>query len=152
MSSRGIGTWEEVWGELGKARVRHGFTKAINIAADKLVDLSLMTPQQVEQLFYTKGSKVGYYLNTPTVTDANQRDCDLATNHGAEMISKPVSLGMIAADKALICVVNNGPFQAAALIYDNMEFKDFSSPDSRVKTWLIMDKEKAWKLCGYKGE
>ena len=37
----------------------------------------------------------------------------------------------------LICVVNNGMFDAAAYAYSEKEFNVFSQPDGRLKTWLV---------------
>lgn len=41
----------EVYEELGKAYQRTGYTRALIRVADRLVDLELMTNQQVEDLF-----------------------------------------------------------------------------------------------------
>lgn len=40
--------------------------------------------------------------------------------------------------KNLVCVVNNGPFDAAAFCYCENEFAVFNHPDGRPKTWLIV--------------
>jgi hypothetical protein len=48
----------------------------------------------------------------------------------------------------LVCVVENGPFDAAGYCYSEGEFKAFTIPgDLRRKTWLIY--EPAAKLSGY---
>jgi hypothetical protein len=67
--------------------------------------------------------------------------------------SCPVDFGTIPEDKALICVVENGGFDAAALIPDAREMDDFSVNDTtgRYRTWLLMDKPLAHRLAGYKG-
>ena len=37
----------------------------------------------------------------------------------------------------LVCVVDNGPFAAAAWCYNEQEFKNFTHPsDNRSKTWM----------------
>ena len=49
-----------------------------------------------------------------------------------------------------ICVVDNGPFEAAALCYSDNEFMVFSNPhDLRPKKWYLMDRTKACELAGY---
>lgn len=49
-----------------------------------------------------------------------------------------------------ICVVDNGPFEAAALCYSENEFMSFSDPnDLRPKKWYLMDRAKACELAGY---
>jgi hypothetical protein len=53
-------------------------------------------------------------------------------------------------DKALICVVNNGFFEAAALCYNEDEAKAFNYPsDFRPKEWLYMGKNLAHNLANY---
>lgn len=42
----------------------------------------------------------------------------------------------------LICVVDNGPFQAAAYCFSEKEMQDFSYEDGRPKTWMIHPKAK----------
>jgi hypothetical protein len=38
----------------------------------------------------------------------------------------------------LVCVVDNGPFEAAGYCYSEEEFKEFNNPgDWRPKTWLV---------------
>lgn len=50
----------------------------------------------------------------------------------------------------LICVVNNGFFEAAAYCYSEQEYKEFSDPaDRRPKVWLVHPEAK--KLSDYKG-
>ena len=49
----------------------------------------------------------------------------------------------------LVCVVNNGPFEAAVYVFSEREFMDFNLPgDRRTKQWLIY--EYAPILSGYK--
>lgn len=50
----------------------------------------------------------------------------------------------------LIVIVNNGPFEAAAIAYSESEFLDFTGPsDNRPKEYIIMDKAKAYELTRY---
>lgn len=37
----------------------------------------------------------------------------------------------------LVCVVNNGSFAAAGYMYSESEYRVFSNPDGRPKTWLV---------------
>lgn len=52
---------------------------------------------------------------------------------------------------AIICVVDNGPFEAAAYCYNLDEFRQFSRPDDkRRKTWLLVNnRAKVEELTGY---
>jgi hypothetical protein len=49
-------------------------------------------------------------------------------------------------EEGLICVVDNGPFDAAAYVADERDLKDFSdyTQDERERVWLRWDKAKDW--------
>jgi len=50
---------------------------------------------------------------------------------------KPFDGGLVA-----VCLVNNGPFTAAAILFDEREKRDFSGPhDARPKQWYFVDVE-----------
>lgn len=42
----------------------------------------------------------------------------------------------------LICVVDNGAFEAAGYAFDKREFECFAEPDPRPKVWLTWDRVK----------
>lgn len=51
-------------------------------------------------------------------------------------------------DKMVVCLVNNGPFTAAAVCYNERELEGFGSPtDQRQKDWLLVDKDKLKQVC-----
>lgn len=51
---------------------------------------------------------------------------------------------------ALICVIDNGAFEAAGFAYDEMEFKEFAGDMSgRPKEWVVLDWNRAVELTGY---
>lgn len=53
-------------------------------------------------------------------------------------------------NEGIICVVDNGPFEAAAFVYSDAELKSFEDPtDYRRKIWLSMPLDKAKKFSGY---
>ena len=90
---------------------------------------------------------MGFYIDGP----AKGKAPFLRSEYDAEFINEPVSFKDIPKDKALICVVDNGPFEAAGFAFDNREFEVFSAPgDPRPKRWMIMDREKAVELTGFK--
>lgn len=52
--------------------------------------------------------------------------------------------------KGVVVVVNNGLFEAAGFCFDMEEFKAFTlSDDTRLKQFVIMDRQKAEELSGY---
>lgn len=50
---------------------------------------------------------------------------------GATVIDVPEKF-----EEDLVCVVDNGPFQAAAYAFDQKEMDLFKQPDGRIKVWL----------------
>lgn len=89
---------------------------------------------------------MGYYIQGPTTGKAQY----IVSEYDGKIIPCPKKFSDIPEDKALISVVSNGPFDAAAYCYSDKEFVEFTSPtDYRPKTWLIMDKTLAEKLSGF---
>ena len=89
---------------------------------------------------------MGYYIQGSTTNKAGY----CVDYHGAVIIPQPKSLAEVPEGKALVCVVKNVFFDAAAYAYSEQEFKEFSAPsDHRPKTWLLMDKALVEKLSGF---
>ena len=90
---------------------------------------------------------MGYYIEGPTHGKANH----ILNKHGGTLLpGKPESFADIPDDMALICVLNNGPFEAAGLCYDEREFEAFSEPsDPRPKLWMLLPKKIAYELADY---
>jgi len=95
---------------------------------------------------------MGYYIETGDVVKG--KEIVLVSKYGAEIIDLPESFDEVPEDKALICVVDNGLFEAAAHCYNESEFEAFkpTPTDQRPRQWLIMDKGLACQLSGYKGQ
>lgn len=95
---------------------------------------------------------MGYYLNSTGASGLpalGKADC-LIADCKAVRIPRPVNFPDLPG-LALICVISNGPFEAAALVYSVEEFKEFSRPDDhRQKVWLTMDRKAAHELARYK--
>jgi hypothetical protein len=91
---------------------------------------------------------MGYYIQTKGHHNKAEQIC--LDNKEASIIPQPLLFDEVASGMALICVVDNGPFEAAAYCYSEKEFEAFTEPDGRRKKWLVMDKAKAEKLSGYK--
>lgn len=91
---------------------------------------------------------MGYYIETGM---SRNKALSLVVDHGATVIDQPQSFSEIPPDKALICVVHNPMFEAAALCYDQREFDEFTRPDERRhREYVLLDRELAHKLAGYK--
>lgn len=93
---------------------------------------------------------MGYYIQCAQPKGKAQQIMDMLdgieiSTDEAEMIIKE-QLG------AVICVVNNGPFEAAAYIYNLSEFRQFSRrEDNRPKTWIVVnDIEEVHRLTNYR--
>lgn len=83
---------------------------------------------------------MGYYIET----DGMKNKAQWLLQHEARIESGPYfnpSSGRIG-----ICVVDNGPFEAAAIAYSENECKEFARPDGRSKIWLSMPKDMVIKL------
>ena len=92
---------------------------------------------------------MGYYIPGPAV---GKGEC-LVWYHGARArTEEEARAALLSDDVAPICVVMNGPFEAAALAYSEEEFDCFADPnDRRPKQWYVMDRAKAYELSGIKG-
>jgi hypothetical protein len=86
---------------------------------------------------------MGYYIETPSSFHKAKQLVDL---YKAELVLSPEKFDFSGPD-ALICVVENGPFDAAGICFDAKERDDFNSPtDPRPKTWLKLPKTKVLEL------
>lgn len=94
---------------------------------------------------------MGYYIQTSSHFD---KAADLVRD-GAEVVEikkgeAPGYLSAMPSNKALVCVMDNGPFEAAGLCFDAGEAEAFDGPtDTRPRKWLVMDKARAHELSGY---
>jgi hypothetical protein len=89
---------------------------------------------------------MGYYIEVPKNLNKAAQLMDL---YGAELMPMDMGFSEIPADKALICVVQNGLFDAVGYAFDETEFRAFSEPDGRTRTWLLMDKKLVHQLTKY---
>lgn len=85
---------------------------------------------------------MGYYIETPKSKGKAQWLIDNA--QGIQVIPdwEVTKLGHV-----LVCVVDNGPFEAAGICYSENELDSFARPDGRPKTWVAIPKDQATKLC-----
>ena len=90
---------------------------------------------------------MGYYIQGPRSGKASM----IVANHGGVLVDEPPEYHEIPKGQALICVVDNGMFDAAAFAYSKKELAAFQLPhDKRHKLWVLMDRELAVNLTGYK--
>ena len=89
---------------------------------------------------------MGRYIHTGAVVTGKANA--IIEQHGAEEISQPKSWSDIPEGKALVCVVENGFFDAAAYAYSPDEFIEFTRPDDRRrKRWLLLNKDLCERLA-----
>jgi hypothetical protein len=94
---------------------------------------------------------MGYYIETAL---PKGKAAALKDRLGAIEITTDEAQFFIKEDMgAVVCVVDNGPFEAAAYCYNLAEFRVFNNPeDDRPKTWLLVeDKAKVEALTRFKG-
>lgn len=93
---------------------------------------------------------MGYYIETPDDFMQNKAEYIINEYNAKKLDGAPRHIDEVPLDHALICVVKNGLFDAAAYCYSERELEAFADPfDFRAKTWLLMDKEKAELESGY---
>lgn len=91
---------------------------------------------------------MGFYIEVPNDRGKAQQLADL---YGATT-TQPTTFEDVPEGQALLCIVDNGPFEAVALCYDADEFADFNDPeDQRPRQWMLMNQAKAHELSGYTG-
>lgn len=95
---------------------------------------------------------MGYYLQTPG--QSHNKAHALVAKYGGEFIPEPPdSLSEVPDDYAVVCVVDNGPFEAAGLAYSDQELQEFASADhgrQRSRQWILLkNKEQVHKDAGY---
>ena len=89
---------------------------------------------------------MGYYIEGPNKSKAEF----IVSEYDGKIIPCPKEFNDIPKDKGLICVVDNGPFEAAGYCYDEREFQAFSNPkDLRPKKWLMIDRKTVNSLTHY---
>ena len=87
---------------------------------------------------------MGYYIECYMST---RKAVQIVDDYGGRIIEKPASFHAIPDDQLLICVVENGFFDAAVVCYNEDEFEEFGYPDdTRPKTWVLLKRETVLKL------
>jgi hypothetical protein len=82
---------------------------------------------------------VGFYLERDDGLPQGKGQW-LVKHANAEAIAEPTTFPY-RKDYTLVVVVNNGPFEAAGIAYDEEEFLDFVYPDGRPKAWYWVPNE-----------
>ena len=93
---------------------------------------------------------MGYYIQVPNNKGKAQQIVEL---YGAKIIPEPIGFWQKDPQEAFICVLDNGPFEAAGFAYNEREFEEFKAPDpfppQRPRTWLVMNRKEACELTGF---
>ena len=89
---------------------------------------------------------MGYYIEVPENFNKARQIVQL---YGGKILDKAPSWGEVSPNEAIICVFHNPNFDAAGFAFNPQELAYFKSPDSRQKTWLIMNRKKAEELTGF---
>lgn len=88
---------------------------------------------------------MGYYIQGPALGKVKH----LVDNHNAIVVGRISKLSQVNDDTAVVVVVNNGPFEAAAYAFNQQELDEFNRNDGRPTTTLLMEKSLARKLSGF---
>ncbi len=94
---------------------------------------------------------MGYYIEGPSKGKAKWL---MDTYDAEEIVAAPgviLTRNSVPPGKAIVCVVDNGLFEAAAYGYNNQELADFQAPwDLRPKRFIVMDEKKVQELTRFK--
>lgn len=91
---------------------------------------------------------MGYYINTDAPF---MKGLYIVSNHGGKFVSKDEAQRAMDEGKGVVAVVDNGFFEAAGFCFNQQEFEAFTQPtDHRRKQFVVMDRQLAEKLSGYK--
>lgn len=72
----------------------------------------------------------------------------LISQYGAEILAGPPGgLDEVPVSKALVCVSDQGDYEAVGYILTETEFATWMDHDDLDKTWLLMEQETADRLC-----
>lgn len=82
---------------------------------------------------------MGYYVQTGEHLHG-KADIICQQFDGLEISQGDAEKAVLAGKGAVICVVDNGPFEAAAYCHSPAEFREFSRPeDDRPKRWVYVE-------------
>jgi hypothetical protein len=85
---------------------------------------------------------MGFYIEVPKPRQKAQQLVDV---HNAR-----IETGKFfdpTGERVGICVVENGPFDAAGIAFNAREAEEFAYEDGRPRTWLSMPREAVVKAC-----
>ena len=88
---------------------------------------------------------MGFYIEGP----AKDKASFITVEYGGKVISEPDSFEDIPEELGIICIVDNGPFEAAGFAFNEREFSVFKHPDGRPRIWMTMERKTAEELTGY---
>ncbi len=91
---------------------------------------------------------MGFYIETSTTHGKDE----YLIRKGAIQVSLQQAREIVAENslRTVVCVVDNGPFEAAAICVDSREFEAFARPgDMRPKVWLCMNKHDVLTISGH---
>lgn len=96
---------------------------------------------------------MGYYLEVENPAQRFDKAETLSAKFGGRTITQEEAATLVNDPEttAVVCVVSNGIFEAAAYCYSKREFEAFTRPeDNRPKIWVAFDNvAEIRKACGY---
>ncbi len=81
---------------------------------------------------------MGYYIQVPYNKNKARQLIEI---YRASSIREPNKFTDVPKDMAILCVVDNGPFEAAGFCYNEEELEAFKPTryDGRPRQWLMLD-------------
>lgn len=77
---------------------------------------------------------MGFYVNT-------EEGKETFLKRVGERVNTPTTYDSIPATLAAVCLVDNGIFTAAGVVFSQDELDAFTFPDPRPKTWYLVERD-----------
>lgn len=91
---------------------------------------------------------MGYYIETGTLHEKAEI---IKKKYGAKLITREEAAELVKDPlNGVVCIMDNGAFEAAGFAFNESEFAAFARPDPRPRQWLRMNRKRLCELTGFR--